>query len=192
MTTTFFVVGHTQPADPDAISLDDLAGTSGRWDVLARCVTSTLLISHGVREDSEAVVYLRRGGRYLRIVGDQVQHLNPDERSTAALLGKALAAQPVGAHEENPYPGVYVGQGRLADVVARVAGDRPMVRLDEEGDEAAAWPADAVYVLADHQDFDDDDLVALGDTPATTLGATALQSDQAIVVAHDRIASARR
>lgn len=192
MTTTFFVVGHTQPADPAAVSLDDLAGTSGRWDVLARCVTAALLVSHGVRDDAEVVLYLRRGERYVRVVGDDVTHLNPDERSTAALVAKALAAQPVGAHEENPHPGIHVGEGGLGDVLARIAGARPVLRMDEAGDAQATWPADAVYVLADHEDFDEEDLEAVGNAPTATLGPTALQADQAIVVAHDRIATARR
>ncbi len=190
MTTTFFVIGHTQPADPAAISLDDLAGTSGRWDVLARCVTAGLLVSHGVRDDAEVLLYLRTGGRYVRVAGRGVTHLNPDERSTVALMAKALGAKPVGAHEENPHPGVYLGQGGLADVLARVAAGRPVVRLDEAGAEDARWPADAVYVLSDHQDFDDEDVQALAEAPSVTLGPTALQADQAIVVTHDRIATA--
>lgn len=187
MPTTFFVIGHRQPAEPGGIRLDDLAGSSGRWDVLVRCVTAGLLVSHGVRDDAEVVIYLRDGERYVRFVGSEVRNLNPDERSTAALVKKALGAEPVAAHEENPHPGVYVGQGGLADVLSRRAGGRPVVRLDEAGETISSWPPDAVYVLSDHEDFDAQDLAVLHGAPVQRLGPVAVQADQAIVLAHDRV-----
>lgn len=191
---SFFVVGHTQAAEPDGIHLNDLAGASGRWDVLARCVAAALLVSHGVRADSEITLFLTRGGRYIRVSGATVKHLNPDERSTAALMAKALAAEPVGAHEEQPTPGVFVGQGALQDVLGRVAGDRPVVRLDEDataGD--APWDGQAVYVLSDHRDLDAAELEAIDSQSAQTrtLGPDVLQADQAIVLVHDRVAAKR-
>jgi tRNA (pseudouridine54-N1)-methyltransferase len=186
---TFFVIGHTQSADPKAIRLEDLPGASGRWDVLARCVASALLLSHGVRQDSEVVLYLVQARMYVRIEGAHVRNLNPDERSTAALMSKALLARPVGAHEENPHPGVFVGQGELNDVAARIAAGRPVVVLDEQGKEGDACPASALYVLSDHKDFAPHELAAFDALGAShlSLGSEILQADQAIVLVHDRI-----
>jgi tRNA (pseudouridine54-N1)-methyltransferase len=187
---TFFVVGHTQAPTPEGIRLEDLPGASGRWDVLARCVTASLLVSHGVRQDAEAVLYLVRGGRYVRIVGSEVRNLNPDERSTAAIVAKALGAEPVGVHEENPLPGFYVGQGGFDEVVDRVAGERRVVWLHEAGDDRGAeWSGDAVFVVSDHREYSAAEASALEArrAPKRSLGPEVWQADQAIVLVHDRL-----
>ena len=49
------VIGTRATASPDFL-LIDLPGTSGRLDVLLRCVRAALLVSHGLRRDT--VVYL--------------------------------------------------------------------------------------------------------------------------------------
>src|SRR5579859_1995937 len=97
----FVILGQTAQASPD-FRLDDLPGTSGRLDVLVRCVRAALLISHGVRQD--AIVYLVLCGgeaapRVLRVVGAAVRFLRPDERSLATLLKKALAERSEGEEE---------------------------------------------------------------------------------------------
>ena len=55
MTRRFVVIGQSATASPD-FSLVDIAGTSGRLDVLLRCLRAALLVSHGLRRDT--VVYL--------------------------------------------------------------------------------------------------------------------------------------
>src|SRR5687767_13940225 len=99
----FIVLGHTQPTAAP-IPLNDAPGAGGRWDLLARCVTAGLLVSHGARADSEVQLVLLQGPRVLRASGRTVRRLNPDERSTLALLSKALEAQDVGAHETEATP----------------------------------------------------------------------------------------
>jgi tRNA (pseudouridine54-N1)-methyltransferase len=157
-------------------------------------VGAALLVSHGVRPDAQIVLYLRRGGRYVRVDGAAVKHLNPDERSTAALMAKALAADPVGVHEEEPMPGVFVGQGDLGDVLARVAGGRAVVRLDETGAVGAgAWDPEAVYVLSDHRDLTVEEEEAIEEhvSAVRSLGDDVVQADQAIVLVHDRVRRTR-
>jgi tRNA (pseudouridine54-N1)-methyltransferase len=48
----FVVVGHDAPTTDD-FSLDDLPG-AGRLDVLCRCITAALLLSHGIRDGVES------------------------------------------------------------------------------------------------------------------------------------------
>jgi len=45
----FVVIGRDVPVDPDAISLSDVPG-AGRLDVLCRCVSAGVFLSHGIRE----------------------------------------------------------------------------------------------------------------------------------------------
>src|SRR5262245_53019243 len=51
----FVIIGQKAIAS-DAFLLDDLPGTSGRLDILVRCLRPALLSSHGLRRD--VVVYL--------------------------------------------------------------------------------------------------------------------------------------
>jgi tRNA (pseudouridine54-N1)-methyltransferase len=84
----FIVLGHHAAITPD-FNLSDLPGSAGRLDLLCRCITSSFLISHGLRRDTELYLVLQ-DQLTLRLVGSRLRHLNPDERSTAALVQKAL------------------------------------------------------------------------------------------------------
>lgn len=188
----FIIVGHTQkPQAP--IPLSDPAGAGGRWDLLARCVTSALLLSHDIRRDVEVVLVLTsaRPPRILRVLGGQVQRLNPDERSTVALLSKALEAETVAGHEEAPLPGIRISRGDFQTVLTRARADGPVFWLDERGEEDfLALPAGAAstFVLSDHRDFDPQEALELHRAGARRvhLGPTILQSDQCIVVVNHR------
>ena len=83
----FVIVGHKATTNPD-FSLEDIPGTSGRLDILCRSVTAAFVISHGIRKD--VCVYLvLLGGEVPKTIllrGETLRHLNPDERTTAALL----------------------------------------------------------------------------------------------------------
>ena len=185
----FVVVGHEAPTTPDAISLEDLPG-AGRLDVLCRCVNSAFFLSHDLRE--EVRVHLILGEEYVvRFEGSELRRLNPDERSTAALIRGALEARDgaIGAMEANPSPGVYVGKGNLASTVEDVAGDGTLVALHEDGDPVVDIepPTDPVFVLSDHRDFTDEQaehLSAHADE-RVSLGPEALHADHAITVAHN-------
>jgi tRNA (pseudouridine54-N1)-methyltransferase len=85
----FLILGHSAPIEPD-FHLNDLPGGAGRLDVLCRAVGASLLVSHGIRQDVETILLLRDTVR-IRIDGHRVKRLNPDERSTAALIRKALS-----------------------------------------------------------------------------------------------------
>ncbi len=92
----FVLIGQTASASGD-FSVEDLPGSSGRLDVLLRCVRAALLFSHGLR--SNVLVYLvLRGGataaRLVRIDGRTAKFLRPDERSLATLIKKTLQAVP--------------------------------------------------------------------------------------------------
>lgn len=187
----FVVVGHTQSTGAP-IPLNDPSGAGGRWDVLARCVTSALLVSHGVRWDAEVVLVLRSGPkpRSLRVSGAEIRNLNPDERSTLALLSKALAVESVGAHEEAALPGIHVSHRDLDAVLEEARRGGPLVWLDEAGEDAESSfrPTENVtFVLSDHRPFDPDERQWLERTQASRLrlGPKVLQADQCIVVAHN-------
>ncbi|MDD5047700.1 MAG: tRNA (pseudouridine(54)-N(1))-methyltransferase TrmY, partial [Methanoregulaceae archaeon] len=103
------VVGHLARTQGD-FNVNDLPGSGGRMDVLCRCVNSSFFLSHDLRRDVECYLVLcgePGPDKTIRISGGDVRHLNPDERSTGALLKRALAL-PVGTSFREASPGIAV------------------------------------------------------------------------------------
>ncbi len=195
----FVVVGHDAPTDPE-FALDDLPG-AGRLDVLCRCVTSALLRSHGVRTDTR--VHLVLGDEFtVRFDGEDVRRLNPDERSTAALVRGALEEREraVGAMPVTAHPGVELRRRGVAGTVEAVADRTTLVTLHEDGTPVTDWTSfdtadeddpegeavDVGFVLSDHRDFTEAERTLLSETAdrRLRLGPVPLHADQAVVVAH--------
>lgn len=182
----FVVVGHDAPTSPD-FSLSDLAGGAGRLDVLCRCVSAALLISHGVRADASVWLVLRDAVT-VRFDGGSVRNLAPDERAVAGLLRTALEAadRAVGARWVESSPGVAVSSQDLAAALEAAVG--PVVELHEDGAPVTAFapPEEATFVLSDHRDLtaaERSRLDAVADA-RLRLGPTRLHADQAITLAH--------
>jgi tRNA (pseudouridine54-N1)-methyltransferase len=184
----FVVIGHDAPTTPD-FSLDDLSGGAGRLDLLCRCVTAACLLSHDVREDVRVHLVLQDEFT-VTVDGNEVRRLNPDERSTAALVRTALEArdEAVGHMPAESTPGVSIRRFGLADVLEHlVAGT--VVHLHEDGDPVVAVdpPADPVFVLSDHHEFTDAeaDLLSTVADEQVRLSPVSLHADHAITVAHN-------
>jgi len=185
----FVIVGHDAPTTPD-FSLDDLAGAAGRLDVLCRCVSAAFFLSHDIRKDVR--VHLVLGEEYtITIDGSSVRRLNPDERSTAALLRKALEEreEAIGHVPVETSPGITLTRRGFAPTLDDVSADGAVVQLHEEGDPVvdSEPPADPVFVLSDHRDFTDEERETLADHAdrRVSLGPHPLHANHAITVAHN-------
>ena len=179
----FVIIGHKAAIQPD-FSLNDLPGGAGRMDVLCRAVGAAFFLSHDLRRDVEVTLILQNQVE-IRFIGDRIRHLNPDERSTAALIKHAL--EKVGDEQVESTPGVYVGRNDLAGVLDRLyqLGAHPIV-LHEDGTPitAFAFPDDPAFFLSDHMDFTPEDEQVLSDLPRLSLGRTALHTSQCITIVH--------
>ena len=185
----FIVIGHDAPTDPD-FSLDDLAGGAGRLDVLCRCVNSAFFLSHAIREDVR--VWLVLGDELtVRFEGSELRRLNPDERSTAALIRKALGkkADAIGHMEAESTPGVYLSRRPFEATLEAAQREGTVVELHEEGDPVVEVepPENPVFVLSDHHDFTEGEAEMLADAGEhrVRLGPERLHADHAITVAHN-------
>ncbi|MFC6837735.1 tRNA (pseudouridine(54)-N(1))-methyltransferase TrmY [Halomarina ordinaria] len=185
----FIVTGHDAPTTPD-FSLDDLAGGAGRLDVLCRCVNATFFLSHAIREDARCLLVL--GDEYtLRFEGSELRRLNPDERSTAALVRKALEGRDgaIGHMETETSPGVHLSRRGFEATLADAAREGTVVELHEAGTPVVDVdpPADPVFVLSDHHDFTgrEADLLAETADERVRLGPELLHANHAITVAHN-------
>jgi len=179
----FLIVAHKAPLEP-AFSLDDLPGGAGRIDVLCRAIGASLFLSHGIRRDVETILVLRDAVQ-IRIVGGRVKRLNPDERSTAALIKHALAA--LDSEEVESTPGIFASRAGLSDALDRIyqLGARPVV-LSEGGTPAESFdfPAEPAFILSDHLDFTPEEDLLLSDIPRLSLGERSLHTSQCITILH--------
>jgi tRNA (pseudouridine54-N1)-methyltransferase len=192
----FVIIGQKATASGD-FRLDDLAGTSGRLDVLLRCIRSAILISHGVRRD--VVVYLvLRGGtrapRVLRVDSAAAKFLRPDERSLATLVKKALEAHAEGEDEDfiDVRPGISVRRGGLDEIVAEL-GDARLFVLEPTGSDLRLDVdlngTDATFVVGDHLGLDDTTRTRLAALGAISLrvGPVPIHADDVVTIVSNEL-----
>lgn len=187
---SFVVIGQTALATPD-FSLEDLPGSSGRLDVLLRCVRAAVLYSHGLRSDVRVYLVLRGGPlapRAVRVDTNSARFIRPDERSLALLIKKTLAAVPVelGPTFTEIRPGIAVARGDLDRVLDDLGGTALCI-LDERAPDVRVTKLprrDTAYILGDHLGLDETDrerLVARG-ALSVSVGPLSLHSDDVIAI----------
>lgn len=189
----FVIVGQKAKASPDFL-LVDIPSTSGRLDVLLRCLRAALLVSHGVRRDT--VVYLVLLGdpaapATLRIDGEAAKYMRPDERSLATVIKKALAVPYEGATFTPVRAGIGIARGGIETVLAEL-GSAACYVLDEGGTDLrtqALAETDAVFFLGDHVGFDDATRATLAQLSAATLsvGPRSLHAEDVIGIVHNEL-----
>lgn len=185
----FIVVSHSVPLEPD-FTLNDLPGSAGRLDVLCRCVNSAFFLSHDLRRDVRLYLVVQ-DELVLRFEGSELQYLNPDERSTAALIQKALEKAQVNPldKERESTPGVYVSRRGLDSLLASVDGT--VLQLHEDGSPLdTVAPVDTpVFVLSDHEDFAADEQTVLDEKADARIriGPRTVHADHAITITHNQL-----
>jgi len=176
----FAVVGHLA-ATSGAFSLNDLPGSGGRMDVLCRSVNSSFFLSHDLRRDVECYLILcGEPGPEKTILfrGGEVRYLSPDERSSAALIKKALSI-PCGDEFRESTPGVYIRRGGLSRLLAEI----PFAVLDEAGEDIRTAPAlPENYLLSDHHNFTPEEEALVEGYPRYSVGPRSLHADPTITV----------
>lgn len=189
----FVIIGGRATASPDFL-LADIPGTSGRLDVLLRCLRAAMLVSHGLRRDAAVYLVLLGGPaapRSVRVDGAAVRFLRPDERSLATLVKKALAAPREGAGFVAVRPGVAVADGGL-DAVIDDLGPCTAYLLDEGGADLRAAALDAgspAFFLGDHRGLDEGAkarIAALGAT-ALRVGPVSVHADDAVAIVSNEL-----
>jgi len=184
----FVIVGHDAHIDAE-FSLEDLPG-AGRMDLLARCVTASLLLSHGIRDDVRTWLVLADEFT-VRFEGAALRGLHPDERSTAALVRNALAErdEAIGHVPVEASPGVSLFRFGFETTLEQAAADGSVCQLHEDGKPASEVdpPDDPVFVLSNHQTLREEDVAVLDSyrQQRITLGPERLHADHAISVAHN-------
>ncbi|HSD56757.1 MAG TPA: tRNA (pseudouridine(54)-N(1))-methyltransferase TrmY [Methanotrichaceae archaeon] len=189
----FIVVGHKATTSPD-FSLEDIPGTSGRLDILCRCINASFVLSHGIRKDVNVYLVLLGGEtpKTLWLKGDVIKHLNPDERTTAALLKKALALEAM-AEWTRSTPGIFVRMGGLAELL-QDSKEKKLVYLREDGADIrsidrSSLKGDLAFILGDHMGMtpEEESLIDQAGATVVSVGPTSLHADHCIVLINNEI-----
>ena len=153
----FAIVASQAPAF-GSFSLNDLPG-SGRMDLICRNLGSALLLSHGIRNDAEAIIHLLGGPgkpRRVRFRGIDITGLRPDERSIAGRIRTVLEEPlpPVGIWKEISH-GISHSGGDLGQTLAEWASEGVIAfHLDRNGptlDSIHDIPPDVGFLVGDHR-----------------------------------------
>jgi tRNA (pseudouridine54-N1)-methyltransferase len=185
----FVVIGQRARASPDFL-LVDIPSTSGRLDVLLRCLRAALLVSHGVRRDTGVYLCLLGDAerpRTLRFDGPAAKYMRPDERSLATVIKKALSTASDGSRNFVPVrEGIAIADGGVSCVWGDLAGSA--LYLLEEGAPdlraAAIASGDVAFVIGDHLGLPDgvrEDLIARGAT-LVSVGPISLHAEDVVTL----------
>ena len=187
----FIVMGHRAITSAD-FKLDDLCGSTGRLDILLRCVNSAFFLSHGIRRDVEIVLMLLgepNPPKTIRINGAEVRYLNPDERSTAALIRNALLQK--GEGERKCSPGIFVSERDYEEVLSNASKEAKMYYLKEDGEDIrrADIAPDAVFVLGDDQDLTqvEEEILMRYEPKRLSLGPISYHADHCITLVNNEL-----
>lgn len=188
----FCLVAHRVPVRGE-FTLNDLAGGAGRMDEVARVVSTAFTLSNDLRRDTEVTVLFAAepppAARKVDLVGARLRYLNPDERSTAALLKNALVRAATTDREFESSPGLKVGPVDPLGYLAEFLRSPGALWLSENGVPLDRWAgsgADVAAVLSDPYDPTPPELEVLSASgvPRVSVGPRVLRSSQVIDVFH--------
>lgn len=185
----FVVVGHRAITSKD-FNLNDVCGSAGRLDVLLRAINSAFFLSHDLRKDVELFLVLcgkPDPPKTIKLRGDELRYLNPDERSTAALLRNALMKK-LGNAEEMSTPGIYISRSSFEEVIDACAKISKIVYLREDGKTytPSKTTQDYTFVLSDDKEMSEKEEAAIlkCKPDIVSLGPISYHSDHCITMVH--------
>lgn len=188
----FLLLAHRVPTG-GGFTLNDLAGGAGRMDEVARSVSTAFTLSNDLRRDTEFTVLFVADppprARKVELTGARLRYLNPDERSTAALLKNALVRSADFPRPFESSPGLTVAPVDPAAELARFLARPGAIWLTEHGRAIDAWHPegpDVAAVVSDPYDPtpEEVDLLRSSGVPAISVGPRSLRTSQVVDAVH--------
>jgi len=188
----FLLLAHRVPPD-GSFTLNDLAGGAGRMDEIARAVSTAFTLSNDLRRDTEvAILFVAQPppqARRIELLGAKLRHLNPDERSTAALLKNALTGAARYPSDFESSPGLRVGPVDPLAYLAEFVRGPGAAWLTEAGapiGELAWSDGELRAVVSDPSDPTEEEAAVLvaSRAPRVSVGPRSLRTSQVIDAVH--------
>ena len=196
MTRKFAIIGHRAQSS-GKLNLNDLAGSSGRMDVLARAVNTGLFLSHGIRNDTEVILHLLGGpgpSRRISFQGEKIRGVHPDERAISGHISKVLKipVTPIG-HKTEINSGIWHSGGRIQQTISEWEnnGTRIFV-LDAKGTEFNPKIHNSKsmgFILSDDKPFTEEEMELMDKFERISLGQNWLQGHVCIAIIHHQLDS---
>jgi len=181
-----FVLFARKARTDGSFNIEDMPSSGGRMDLVARCVSSALWLSHGMRDDSRIYCVLNGPPNppvTVLFEAAKLRKVNPDERSLGIWIQKVLSEEITGEWNEIK-PGMSVSRKSFQDVIRELA-ELPIYVLHEKGERVEKFEEDAVFVLGDHVGLpENDESFALRYGKKISLGSTSYLASSCISVIH--------
>ncbi|MGP8321681.1 MAG: tRNA (pseudouridine(54)-N(1))-methyltransferase TrmY [Methanosarcinaceae archaeon] len=190
----FLIIGHKALTSGN-FTLNDMPGSAGRMDILCRCTSAALFLSHDMRRDVQVHLLLLGEPdppKVIRFDGENLRYLYPDERSSGSLIKKALDKK-VGEQEVRSTPGVWVrrvGLGMLLDEF--VEKGRKIVYLREDGEDirdVVGTFDNAVFIMGDHNGVteEEEEIILSAGATITNVGPLSLHSEHCVTLINNEL-----
>ncbi len=164
-------------------------------DEVARAVSTAFTVSNDLRRTTELVLLFTGApvpaARKIEFFGDRLRYLNPDERSTAALVKNALVRSATLDRPIEASPGVRVSPTRpLDELRQRVEQSPPPIWLTEGAPPLEEWrptAAEASFILSDPFDptSEESQILTASGVDRRSVGPRSLRSSQVIDVVNN-------
>jgi len=191
----FLILAHRVPTG-GGFTLNDLAGGAGRLDEVARAVSTAFTLSNDLRRDTELTVLFVAEppprARRIDLAGGRLRFLNPDERSTAALLKNALVRSVEFPRPFESSPGLTVAPAEPAQVLREFLSQPNPLWLSEDGRPIEEWPSPGGHVAAVVSDPYDPtpeerELLVASGVPRVSVSPRSLRTSQVIDLVHHEL-----
>ncbi len=164
-------------------------------DEVARAVSTAFTLSNDLRRDTEVTVLFVHDppplARRIDLVGERLRFLNPDERSTAALLKNALVRSAGFVRPFESSPGLTVAPVDPREALGQFLALPAAVWMTEDGGPIAEWirsapPNEIAAVISDPYDPTADEVAELSGSgvPRLSVGPRSLRTSQVVDAVH--------
>lgn len=158
----FILMAHKASTIP--FNLNDLAGAAGRMDLVARFISSSLFISHGIRKDTEVYTILNGPTdppKTIKFVANELKMVSPDERNIASHIRNALFKK-ISSEWILNSPGIYIARKSLEDILIEIKSRNVKIYLlDEKGRDIQTGISEGAFVMSDHINFSESELATI-------------------------------
>lgn len=183
----FIILGHKAVTTGD-FDLNDLGGSAGWIDTLARCVSTAFHLSYSIRKDSDVYLVLMGGKdapKTVRFYGKELRVLATNERSVAGLIKAALARNPEGKSWIRSTHGVYVSRLSFEQDLSMLSKKGcKFIYLREGGTDVREFkfPEEPCFILGDNIDptSKEEQIMSRYSVKRMTVGPRSYHADQCI------------